>query len=394
MPAREPVAVVGLHGGQWFGRDAEAALRAADVLIGSRRQFDLLDPSVPGERVELWGALDEVLGLAEERRDAGARVCILAAGDPGFFGLVRLAAARFGEAGLAVHPAPSSVSLAFARAGINWDDAAVVSAHGRPLEHAVDVALRNAKVAVLTAPDTPPEALGRALVEADCPERAVWVCTRLGEPGEEVHRTNLQGLAAGTFDPLSVVVVCVPQHGSDGPGIAWGTAEDRFDHRDGMITKAEVRAVALGKLALPAAGMLWDVGAGSGSVAVECMRLAPGLRTYAVERDADAVERLRRNARGAGITVVEGEAPAALAGLPDPDRAFVGGGGPSVLDAVLEQLAPGGSVVATYATMAGALHGAERLGSLVQVQVSRGEPIAGSVRLAATNPVFVCWGPE
>jgi precorrin-6Y C5,15-methyltransferase (decarboxylating) len=165
-----------------------------------------------------------------------------------------------------------------------------------------------------------------------------------------------------------------------------------------MITKAEVRAVALGKLALPRTGVLWDVGAASGSVAIECARLAPGLRVLAVERRADDVARIEQNAAeagvGASITVVEGAAPEALEGLPDPDRVFVGGGGLPVLDAVLERVGPGGVVVAAYATLATAAAAAERLGNIVQIQVSRGTPIGpdAQLRLAAENPVFICWG--
>ena len=163
-----------------------------------------------------------------------------------------------------------------------------------------------------------------------------------------------------------------------------------------MITKAEIRAVALGKLALPAAGVLWDVGAGSGSVAVECACLAPGLRVFAVERNPGDAARLRENARGTGIVVVEAEAPAALAGLPDPDRVFVGGGGLDVLESVVDRLRPGGLVVATYAALDRAAAAASRLGHVVQVAVSRGVPLGGSgaLRLAAENPVFVCWGPD
>jgi precorrin-6Y C5,15-methyltransferase (decarboxylating) len=396
----ERIAIVGLHGGQWFGRDAEAALRGAGVLIGHARQFDLLDAGIPGERVELWGDLDEVLGYAARQRDAGARPCILAAGDPGFFGLVRLAAARLGEHALAVHPAPSSIAMAFARVGCSWDDAVVVSAHGRPLNHAVAAVLAHPKVAVLVSRDQPPEALGKALVDAGCGERSVAVCAKLGEPGEQVTHTDLAGLAAGTFDHLSVVVVRAPEPdpGADradrGRGVAWGLDDDTFAHRAGMVTKSEVRAVALGKLGLPAAGVLWDVGAGSGSVAVECARLAPGLRVYAVERRGDDCERIRANTWGTAVAVIEGEAPAALAELPDPDRAFVGGGGLDVLDAVLARLSPGGVVVATYAALDRAAEAARRLGSVVQVQVSRGTPVGagGALRLAAENPVFVCWG--
>jgi precorrin-6Y C5,15-methyltransferase (decarboxylating) len=397
VAGREPISIVGLLGAEFFGMGAEAALRAADVVLGAGRLLEALPAEVGGKRVEVGGALAETLELAAERRALGERVCLLASGDPGFFGIVRVASARFGPEVLEIHPAPSSVAMAFARAGINWDDAVVVSAHGRPLESAVEVVLAQHKVAVLTAPDQPPEALGRALLEADCGPRRVTVCARLGHDDEAITRTDLAGLAAGSFPPLSVVVLQSPGAlDADGvPTLAWGRPDDLYDHRAGMITKAEVRAVVLGKLALPATGVLWDVGAGSGSVAIECARLAPGLRTFAVERRSDDIDRLRKNSSGTGVVVVEGEAPDALAELPDPDRVFVGGGGLNVLESVMGRLRPDGVVVATYAALDRAAAAASRLGHVVQVAVSRGVPLGGSgaLRLAAENPVFVCWGP-
>lgn len=417
--AAQPIDIVGLHGGQWFGWDAEEALRDADVLIGHARQLAALASWLPGELVELWGDLDEVLGFAAERQARGQRACILAAGDPGFFGLVRLAAARLGSDSLRVFPAPSSVALAFARIGCNWDDALVVSAHGRPLTHAVEAVLSHPKVAVLVSKDQTPTLLGKALLDQECGPRHVAVCSRLGEVDQQVVRTDLVGLAEGSFDPLSVVVLRSPEafdrpgagRGASGhgvadhgvgdqrvvPGVAWGLPEESFAHRDGMITKAEVRAVALGKLALPRTGVLWDVGAGSGSVAIECAMLAPGLRVFAVEDRGDDAARLRDNVQAAGVAssvwVIEGSAPQALADLPDPDRVFVGGGGLVALDSVLPRLRPEGAVVATYAVLATAAAAAERLGNLVQVQVSRGVAVGDdkALRLAAENPVFVCW---
>jgi precorrin-6Y C5,15-methyltransferase (decarboxylating) len=141
---------------------------------------------------------------------------------------------------------------------------------------------------------------------------------------------------------------------------------------------------------------VWDIGAGSGSIAAECARLAPGLRVFAVERRPDDVERLRNNLATTGAVVVAGEAPAALRGLPDPDRVFVGGGGLDALNVALGRLRPGGTVVATYAAIDRAAAAGARLGHLVQVAVSRGVPIGPgpALRLAADNPVFVCWGPE
>jgi len=398
------IAIVGFLGAECFGATAEVALRRADVVIGSGRLLAALPGDTGGKRIELPGSVDEILDLVAERRALGERVCLLASGDPGFFGIVRVASGRFGPEALEIHPAPSSVAVAFARAGLHWDDAVVVSAHGRPLAAAVEVTQRQAKVAVLTAPDQPPEALGRALRDAGCGPRRVTVCSRLGHDDEAITRTDLDGLAGGSFPPLSVVVLQAPgavdvggeMLGAGGqPTLAWGRADDLYDHRDGMITKAEVRAVALGKLALPAAGVLWDVGAGSGSVAIECARLAPGLRVFAIERRADDANRLRQNTSGTGVVVVEGEAPAVLAELPDPDRVFVGGGGLNVLESVMGRLRPGGVVVATYAALDRAAAAATRLGHVVQVAVSRGVPLGGSgaLRLAAENPVFVCWGP-
>jgi precorrin-6B C5,15-methyltransferase / cobalt-precorrin-6B C5,C15-methyltransferase len=395
--AASPVDLVGVIGGEWFGSAATSAVAAATVVAGAARHLDSLSDSVVARRVELTGGVDGFVDLVDGLRRAGERVCVLASGDPGFFGLARLAAARLGRSNLVVHPAPSAVAVAFARLGLSWDDALVVSAHGRPLDALSETVLRHPKVAVLVSPDNPPEALGRHLVDGDCPPRSVAVLSKLGERDERLWEGDLPALATSAFDPLSVVILLAPSVSGvpGGPGLAWGLDDDTFVHRQGMITKAEVRAVALGKLDLPAAGVLWDVGAGSGSVSAECSRLSPGLKVFAVERRPDDVARIRQNVSGTGVTVVEGEAPAALGSLPDPDRVFVGGGGEKVLAATLERLRPGGTVVATFAAIDRAAAAARVLGSVVQVSVSRGVPVGESVsmRLSAENPVFVCWGP-
>ncbi|HET9692032.1 MAG TPA: precorrin-6y C5,15-methyltransferase (decarboxylating) subunit CbiE [Acidimicrobiales bacterium] len=413
-----PVTVVGLHGGEWFGARAGAALTGAQVVVGAPRHLDAVAASLDPAAVTrpLAGALDEVVAGVVADAAAGRRVCVLASGDPGFFGVVRALAAglgaRPGDGRLAVHPAPSSVALAFARLGRSWDDAAVVSAHGRPLAGAVaavTAALRAGAgaVAVLTAPDAPPAAVAAALIAAGVdPATSAAVATALGAgPSESVEVADLRAVAAGGAGPLSVLVVLAgspsaPSAAWPTPGAApvegWALDERRFAHRAGMITKAEVRAVVLARLALPATGVLWDVGAGSGSVAVECARLAPGLRVVAVERDPEAAGRVRANAAafGVAVDVVEGAAPDALTGLPDPDRVFVGGGGPVVLDAACDRLAPGGRAVATFAVIDSALHAGRRLGNLVQLAASRGVPTGDvGLRLRAENPVFVCWGP-
>ena len=390
MPER--IAVVGVCGGEPVGKEARASIEAASLVVGAPRHLRTLTP-LGARTLPIDGPLTDVLDAIERERGG---VCVLASGDPGFFGIVRVLAARFGPDRLDVHPAPSSVSLAFARLGLPWDDAAVISAHGRPLAEAARRAVRHPKAAVFAAPDATPEALGRELRALGARHRRAAVCSRLGEPDERVDVLTLEELATGSFDSMSIVLLLDGDGIAEAPTLEWGRSEERFAARDGLVTKGEVRAVALGKLALPRAGVVWDVGAGSGSVAIEIAALRPGLRVVAVERRADDLRRIEANANAHGATVelVHGEAPDALDALPDPDRVFVGGGGVAVLDAVLARMRPAGRVVATFAALDRAAAAYQRLGNLAEVSVSRGRPLAGGVRLESENPVFVAWGPE
>jgi precorrin-6Y C5,15-methyltransferase (decarboxylating) len=387
--------VVGVVGGEVFGRRAANAVANADVLVGSSRHLARVEGSPEAVRLELAGPLAPLIDQINEYHARGRRVCVLSSGDPGFFGIVRVLEERLGAPSLRVHPAPSSVSLAFGSQGWHWDDAVVVSAHGRSLGSAVEAIIAATKAAVFTSPTNPPEAVGAALIDAGL-ERDVVVVSRIGEDDESVTRTDLQGLSCGIFDPMSVVLIIEPtQEASREPVVRWGRNEEEFEHRDGMITKGEVRAVALGKLAIPSTGVFWDVGAGSGSVGVEVASLAPRLRVIAIERRDTDAERIALNvaAMGVHIETVIGEAPEVLASLPDPDRVFVGGGGIDVLDECIARLRPGGVIVATYVLMDRALLAYERLGNMVQVRVDRCVPLGGvGVRMESLNPIFICWG--
>lgn len=390
----EHIVVVGLAGDD-LSQQARSLLARADLVVGGERHLAYATEQGSARQLRLNGNVDAALdGIAAE----DGRVCVLASGDPGFFGIVRALGARFGPEHLEVHPAPSSVSLAFARLGLSWDDAVVVSAHGRPLDEAVAEAAAASKAAVLTSPQCPPEAIGKALATLGASYNRIAVCSRLGAPDEQVANVDLTELADGAWDPLSVVVLLKGTGPAAPPSLSWtgdGAAEP-FAHRAGMITKPEVRSVVVGKLDLPSAGVVWDVGAGSGSVAIECARHAPALRVFAVERRSDDAGRISANAasHAARVEVVNGEAPGVFAMLPDPDRVFVGGGGLDVLDAAIARARPGGRVVATFAAIDRATEAYHRLGNMVQVSVSCAAALpGGGVRLAAENPVFVAWGP-
>jgi precorrin-6Y C5,15-methyltransferase (decarboxylating) len=349
---------------------------------------------------DVSAALDEIDAAA------GRDVVVVAGGDPGFFGIVRALRAR-GHA-VEVFPAISSVALAFARVGLSWDDAAVVSAHGREPRRAVNACRAHGKVAVLTGPGAGPAELGRAL--APHTPRTFFVCEDLGGPGERVVRCRPAEATTRTWrDPNVVLVIDEARRtgaeasrwlAGPGPGpAAWALPESGFEHRDSMVTKAEVRALALARLGPRFGDLVWDVGAGSGAVAVECARF--GAAVIAVDRDEAACDLIRRNvlAHQVRVAVSRGEAPAVLDHLPDPDAVFVGGGGPDVARACAGRALRG--VVVPLAAIdrvrptCDALAAAGCAVEAVQLQANRLAPLPGGAhRLAATNPVFVVWGSK
>ncbi|WP_128436633.1 precorrin-6y C5,15-methyltransferase (decarboxylating) subunit CbiE [Streptomyces cyaneus] len=381
-------------------------LAGARLVVGGRRHLASAPVPEDAEQVVL-GPLAPALDVVERHLDKQSRVVVLASGDPGFFGIVRALAERFGAERLDVRAGVSSVAAAFARVGLPWDDAVVVSAHGRDLRTAVNVCRARPKVAVLTGPGAGPAELGAAL-RAD--RRVLVVASALGSADERVERVTAAEAAARDWGTAVSVVLCLDRTRAlgavrtlAGPGTGpaqWALDEDEFAHRDSMITKFEVRALALARLGPRLGDLVWDVGAGSGSVAVECARL--GAAVTAVEKTPDGVERIRANAaaHGVDVHVVHGAAPTVLSDLDDPDAVFIGGGGrelPAIVTACARR-ARRAVVVAMAAldrvpAVREALKGAGFDCDGVQLQSSRLAPLPGDVtRLAATNPVFLLWG--
>jgi precorrin-6Y C5,15-methyltransferase (decarboxylating) len=381
--------VIGLDGNP-LPPGAAQALAGAQLVLGAAHHLAAVP--VPA------GA--EVLGPSELDRLVGTSAAVvLASGDPGFFGVVRALRQR----GLqpVVWPARSSVSRAFARLGRSWDDVVVVSAHGsgRSLRRALNICRARPAVAVLTGPGA-----GAGEVSAGLAgwRRSVLVAEDLDGPQERVRR-----FAGGPVrDPHLVLTLAdehaVPSRGwiAGGepvpPEAGWALDEAEFSHRDGMITKAEVRALVLARLAPGPGRLVWDVGAGSGSVGVECARL--GAAVIAVERDSAQCARLVANASAHRVDVrlVEGQAPAVLEELPEPDAVFVGGGGPAVVRAAARaapRVVVALAAVDRLAPCRTALRAEGHEVDGVQLTTSRFVELpGGSLRLAATNPVLVLWG--
>ncbi|MDP8961471.1 MAG: precorrin-6y C5,15-methyltransferase (decarboxylating) subunit CbiE [Actinomycetota bacterium] len=400
------ITVVGV-GAEGLVPAGRQALAEAVLVAAGQRHLDAYRDHVPdgASTVVLGGDLEPALDAIEA---ASGPVAVIASGDPGFFGIVRTLTTRVDRRRLRVLPAVSSVAAAFAAAGVPWDDAIVVSAHGRDPASAVHACLAHSKVAVLTAPGFGPVELARALRRAGCDERTVLVAERLGEPDARIVEADLEGIATGVFPGPNVVVVLDERAAPPPRGVCfprrhvpehWALDPAAFAHQEGMVSKPEVRALALAALGPGVGDLVWDVGAGSGAVAVECARF--GAAVVAVERDADACALVAHNAAAhdVAIRVIRGTAPAALGGLPDPDATFVGGGGrdlPAILVEVLARTSRAVAVaLATVERVAPTLAAFKSGGwdpSARMLYVADLAPLPGGHRLAARNPVFLVAG--
>jgi precorrin-6Y C5,15-methyltransferase (decarboxylating) len=338
---------------------------------------------------------------------------LLASGDPLWFGIGRLLLQRFPAAQLRFHPAPCSLQLAFARLARPWQDASWISLHGRdPEALAARLQQRPAALAVLTDPSRGGAAEVRHLLRASGLEAAygLWLCERLGHPAERVLRLAPEAPLPADLDPLHLVVLIAEPLAPVAKPQAlplFGLADGLFlQHADrpGLMTKREVRIQLLAELQLPEQGVLWDIGAGVGSVGLEALRLRPALAAWFVEQRGGSAALIAANAERLGVRpagVLEGRAPAALAALPDPDRVLLGGGGRdrgALLAAVLQRLRPGGVVVIPLATVEAlaelrpALEQAGLAVAVSQYQAWRGAPLADGTRLTPLNPVLVLRG--
>jgi precorrin-6Y C5,15-methyltransferase (decarboxylating) len=402
--------VVGYAGAR-LGAEALAALESATLVVGGERHLAAV--AVPsGARTITLGALGPA--IEELGRHEGDAV-VVASGDPGFFGIVR----RLRAGGLEVArviPAVSSVAAAFAAVRLDWDDAAVVSVHGgagdpqRTVRRAVNACMAHPKVAVLTAPGSGPAELARGMLAAGLrrTDRVLWVAERLGTDDERVRSFDLAEAAKALPGEPNVVLSLAqapPRAASgwlagdlSGGRSALPLPDEAFEHRDGQITKQETRALVLARLAPRFGDLVWDLGAGSGSVGIECARR--GAAVLAVERDDESCARIRRNTArhgGTGLYICAGDAAEFASRLPDPDAVFLGGGGMDVLRTVLDRRPP--RLVATFASLERATgvlpllasHGYAAEGMLQQASRFTALP-DGTHRLAAQNPVFVVWG--
>jgi precorrin-6Y C5,15-methyltransferase (decarboxylating) len=388
------VDVVGIGADGWPGLGAEATRRLldAEVVFGGGRQLALLPASVEARRVP-WPSplLPALPGLLEAHRHR--RCAVLASGDPTFHGIGSTLVRLLGAERVRILPQPSSAALARARLGWSAADVEVVSLVNAPVELLHPVLAPGRRLLVLSAGEHTPAAVADLLQQRGFGASELTVLEQLGGPAERVLRGSADDWPHPPGDPLNLVAVrCA---GTGALSRVPGLPDDRYES-DGQLTKREVRAVTLARLAPLPGQLLWDVGAGSGSIAIEWSRVHPSCRAIAIEPDRARAQRISVNAAGLGVPglrVVEGRAPEALAGLPAPDTVFVGGGAtvPGVVEAGWEALRPGGRLVLNAVTIETeqvlTAWYARLGGELSRLSVSRAAPVGGFTGWRTMMPV-------
>lgn len=387
---------------------ARRVVSDADLVLGAESTLRLLE-GLPSRAVALDPDMPTALRQVREALADARRPVLVSYGDPLFYGVARYLTERLGKDRFEVVPHVSSMQLAFARVKESWEDAYLGSLSGRPLEAVIDRIRTADKVGLFSGDDCPPGRLARSLLDHGIDYFRAYVCENLGQPDERVTQAELPDLAGMEFDPLHVLILVRKPNRPDraarsGRHRLFGNPDDAFAQsqpKRGLITQAEVRALALSQLDIRPQSVVWDIGAGSGSVAIEAAQLAVSGTVYAIEPDPGDLALLRANAEEFGVPNVRpvaGRAPECLADLPDPDAVFVGGTGRqvgAVLSAAFARLVPGGHLAVNVATVDGlavahqVLKGLAGEVRLWNIALARGIEQLDRVRFQAVNPTFL-----
>jgi len=406
---------IGLDGAAGLSESVRQIVERATLLVGSDRHLSYFS-NLGTPQIVLGNFIEAIAEIKRHLTQPNSSIAVLVSGDPLYYGLGRLLVKELPWEQLQFYPHVSSVQLAFNRLKVPWQDAKVISVHGRPTDELTKALQQGAeKIAVLTDNNNSPGAIARLLLALDLPtEYQFWVCENLGGIEERIQLWWLEDVEKQTFAPLNVVVL-LRESNTDGRGFDLGkmpllglpdSSFLSYEDRPGLMTKREVRLLVLGELALQPGQIIWDIGAGTGSVSVEIARFCSDSTVYAVEKTAIGSSLIEENAKRFGVTnivSVNGSAPDILHRLQAPDRVFVGGSSGkvrSILSACSVRMRAGGIIVLTFATMehlSAAVSWVEdrkqsdRAWSyrLLQVQLSRSVPVAGLTRFAPLNPVTI-----
>jgi precorrin-6Y C5,15-methyltransferase (decarboxylating) len=386
---------------------ARRTLSQSDLILCGSSSLGLLK-ELPGRKVVLEPEMSAALRQVKEALSSN-RPVLVSSGDPLFYGVARYLCDRLGKESFEVIPHVSSMQLAFARVKESWEDAYLTNLAGRPIEAVVDRIRTAEKVGLFSSDELPPARVARELLDRGIDYFRAYVCENLGSPDERVTLAELVNLASMEFNPLNVMILVRKPNRPDRASRAsghrmFGNPDETFAQtlpRRGLITQSEVRAIALAQLDIRATSTVWDIGAGSGSVAIEAAQLANLGIVYAIEPEPADIALIQANSEAFGVPNIRpilGRAPEVLADLPDPDAIFVGGTGrqaDQVLGTAYRRLVPGGSLAMNVATIEGLASAYQSLRSLAgqvrvwNVGIARGIEQMERLRFEAVPPSFL-----
>jgi precorrin-6Y C5,15-methyltransferase (decarboxylating) len=408
-PNESKIYIVGIGSDGLAGLTARARelLTSADMVLGSDDSLSWL-PELAAELYRIGPDLPEIVRLLESQLGR-KRMVIVASGDPLFYGVARYLCDRLGKDNFEVLPHVSSMQLAFARVKESWEEAYLTNLATHPLETVLDRIRTAETVGLFPSEEEDPPAIACQLLARGLDYFRAYVCENLGAPDERVTQGELVEIQEMVFSPLSVMILKrkpgrPDQQRSTARFRRFGNPDDVFAQsrpKSGLITQAEVRAIGLAQLAIQPASVVWDIGAGSGSVAIEAAQLAfPGM-VFAIEQDVADYHLIVANAETFGVTnlsAIHGTAPAVFADLPTPDAIFVGGTGHEVarlLESAYAALRPGGHMVVNVATLEtlgttyAVLKALTKPVDVLLVNIARGTEQLETLRFEAVNPTFL-----
>jgi len=388
----------GIAGHEGFTPQALELIDQAELLLGADRLLALF-PEFQGEKLSIGKNLAQVVGRLQ---GCDCRAVVLASGDPLFFGIGRYLLRNLPDELIEFLPNVTSVQYAFAKIREPWDDAVFVSAHGRELKDAVDRIVANDKAALLTDEINTPAAIARELLDRRRGGYKAYLCENLGTKEERIRVTDVRGLVELEAAPLNVLLL-IKEYEADTSAYVptLGIPDDEFVSVKKLITKEEVRVVTLAKLKLRHDMVLWDIGAGSGSICIEADHLLPNGKIFAIERNEECRQFIKENLRKfntRNVSLIEDVAPDCLEELPDPDRVFIGGSGGrlwDILQTVDQRLASGGRIVLNAITLDTLTSSNEFFGNagyaveVVTVNIARTRPLSNYKMFEAYNPVYI-----
>ena len=382
---------------------ANKLIESSDVLIGGRRNLQIF-AYLAKETLEISNNLEEVYSYIVDNLNT-KKIGVLVTGDPGLYSMLKFLKSRLHDVEIEVVPGISSIQYLCSRLKLNWNDLVITSLHGRQQDEFIDLIRKNQKVAIFTGGKYRPGDVCRMLVEQGLASVKVAVGENLSYPDERIVQGLAEDIVGMDFASLSIMVV---QHDGklEEPEDAWvyetyGIPDDMFLRGNVPMTKEEVRAASLSKLRLKKDSIVYDVGAGTGSVSIECALKCTKGKVYAIEKNPEAVKLIAKNAdkfKLNNLEIVEGEAPGVLSRLPAPDRVFVGGTGGNMAE-ILERLKGFSNSVRvvvnaiTVESVYEAVKSFEDKGykhiEVISMSIARGRKAGLKHLMQAINPVFI-----